>query len=49
MEGGTVKTDEKCHDYYAVKVGDICCLCKKAVVVKWSGIGCPCGHTWYCV
>lgn len=37
-----------CHNYYDVTVGQICCVCKEQVQVKWSGIGCRCGHTWRC-
>ena len=43
-----VPREPACHHYCEVNVGDLCHRCKERVKTQWSGISCPCGHTWYC-
>lgn len=37
-----------CHNYWLVETGQKCCVCGERVRSVWSGIACPCGHTWFC-
>lgn len=43
-----VKVGVRCHNYWRVSVGQKCCLCGERVKAKSSGIGCRCGHRWFC-
>lgn len=38
----------KCHNYWRVETGQECCRGCGPVYAKDSGIGCRCGHRWFC-
>lgn len=33
---------------YYPEIGDICSHCQTEVRIRWDGIACDCGRTWFC-